>query len=153
MISIKYEDIFSDFLGDIEDYNLASLSVSDANEEMVEYFHKALRNPYIRRLFKTLNIDDTIQEISFEMRNKIDDEADKDFIINILSKEMLVVWLRPFINKTSLINQRVTSSKESKFYSQSQHLTELTSLLEDTKTEVRQIIRDRGYVSRTYSEG
>lgn len=152
MPSLNYEEIFSSFLGDVEDYNLASLSVSDANEEMVEYLHKSLGNPYIRRLFSSLTLDDDIQIMSFEMRNSFDAYSDKEFIISILSKEMVVNWLSPFVYKTSLINQRITSSKESKFYSQAQHLSEMKGLFDDCKLEVRKMIRDRSYILTSYAE-
>lgn len=150
MTSVSYEDIFSFFLGNVTDYNIASLDISDANELMVEYLHKAVSEPYIRRLFSSITLDDVVQKINFEMKYAIDEEDDLYFVMNILSKEMVVEWLKPLVRKTTLINQHITSSKESKFYSQATHLTSLRGLLEDVVVDVRKTIRDRGYVNNAY---
>ena len=65
MASISYEEVFSSFLGNVTDYNLASLSVTDAYEIMSEYLHKTMAEPYVYRLFSTVKLDDETQTIHF----------------------------------------------------------------------------------------
>lgn len=150
MTSISYDDIFSQFLGNINDYQLSSLIASDSYVLMVEELHKALSKPYLRRLFSQSELDDEIQTFSFDMEYAVDSSSDIDFVINVLSNAMVVEWLNPMVNKTSLLHQHITSSKESNFYSQASHLKELKSLRDDTRIEIRKMIRDRGYIWNSY---
>lgn len=150
MTSLSYEDIFSNFMGYVTDYDLASLDESDVYEILSEYLHKVLSKSYVRRLFSSISIDDDIQQISFEMKSEVDEYSDKDFINNILAKGMILEWLEPQVKKTSLIHQHLTSSKESKFYSQSSHLSELRTLYSETEIEFRRLIKDRGFIFNPY---
>lgn len=150
MTSLSYEDIFSNFLGYITDYDFAHLNDDDAYTLMSEYLQKAISKTYIRRLFSSVNMDNEIQEINFEVSHPTEESEDLFFIQTILAKGMVVEWLEPQVKKTSLIHQHITSSKESKFYSQAMHLSEIRSLLEDTKIEIRKLIRDRGYIYNSY---
>ena len=149
MASLSYDEIFSDFLGSVTDYELASIDIDDMYGLMTEYLHKTLSLSYVRRLFSSLNLDDTIQEMSFEVVNSVDDAADLDFIKYILSKGMVVEWLKPQVRSKLNIAQ-FFGGKEQKFYAQSNHLSELRGLLEDTQLEMRKAIRDRGYIYNPY---
>lgn len=150
MTSIKYEDIFSLFLGEIEDPKLASLKQSQAYELMTEYLHKAIGEPYVRRLFSSLTLNDELLKLDFELKYETADSSDEDFVTKILYKGMLVEWLTPQVRSKLNIAQMMTSNKESKFYSQAQHLSELRGMLEDTKTELRQIISEHGFIYNAY---
>ena len=152
MASLSYDEIFSDFLGSVTDYELASINIDDMYGLMTEYLHKTLSQSYIRRLFSSVSFDDTIQVFTFEMANSVDNTADLDFTRYILSKGMVVEWLKPQVRSKTNIAQMFTG-KEEKFYSQAQHLSELRGLLEDTKLELRKVIRDRGYIYNPYLEG
>ena len=152
MASLSYDEIFSDFLGSVTDYDLASVNIDDMYGLMTEYLHKALSQSYVRRLFTTINFDDVVQNLSFEMNNGVDDTADLDFVKYILSKGMVVEWLKPQVRSKVNIAQ-FFGGKEQKYYSQSQHLSELRGLLEDTQLEMRKAIRDRGYIYNPYLEG
>ena len=149
MTSLSYDEIFSDFLGSVTDYGLASIDIDDMYGSMTEYLHKTLSLSYIRRLFSSINLDDTIQKINFEVANKVDDDADIDFIKYILSKGMVVEWLKPQVRSKLNIAQ-MFGGKEQKFYAQSTHLSELRGLLEDTQLELRKAVRDRGYIYNPY---
>lgn len=149
MASLSYDDIFSDFLGSVTDYGLASIDIDDMYGLMTEYLHKALSLSYVRRLFSSVDLDDTIQEITFDVVNSIDENADIDFIKYILSKGMVVEWLKPQVRSKLNIAQ-FFGGKEQKYYSQSNHLSELRGLLEDVQLELRKAIRDRGYIYNPY---
>ena len=84
------------------------------------------------------------------MKYETADNSDEDFVTKILYKGMLVEWLTPQVRSKLNIAQMMTSNKESKFYSQAQHLSELRGMLEDTKIELRQIISEHGFIYNTY---
>lgn len=149
MTSIKYEDIFSLFLGEIEDPKLASLKQSQAYELMTEYLHKTIGEPYVRRLFSSLTLNDELLKLDFELKYETTDNSDEDFVTKILYKGMLVEWLTPQVRSKLNIAQ-FFGGKEQKFYSQSNHLSELRGMLEDTKIELRQIISEHGFIYNTY---
>lgn len=151
MTSLSYNEIFSYFLGSVTDYHLAELDTSDAYIMMTEYLRKSLAKSYIRRLFSTVTMDDEIQTLTFEMSIVVDEDGDEEFIKHILSKSMIVEWLEPQVRSHNNTLQAFTS-KEAKWFSQSNHLSELRALLEDTKIEVRKSIRDRGYIYNPYLE-
>lgn len=152
MASLSYDEIFSDFLGSVTDYDLASIDIDDMYGLMTEYLHKALSQSYVRRLFASVNFDDVVQNLTFEMDNSVDDAADLDFVKYILSKGMVVEWLKPQVRSKVNIAQ-FFGGKEQKWFSQAQHLSELRGLLEDTQLEMRKAIRDRGYIYNPYLEG
>lgn len=150
MASIDYDDIFASFLGSIEDTKLFSLEASDANIIMTEYLQKALSKPYVTKLFSSIYMDGVSQAVMFEMAIPTDESSDLFFVRDILSKCMVVEWLSPIVNKTSLLKQMITSSKESKFFSQASHLTELKSLLKDTRIDMEKQILDRDMMYNAY---
>lgn len=152
MASLSYDEIFSDFLGSVTDYDLASIKIDDMYGLMTEYLHKTLSQSYVRRLFSSITFDDIVQMFTFEMANSVDDEADLDFVRYILSKGMVVEWLKPQVRSKVNIAQ-FFGGKEQKWFSQAQHLSELRGLLEDTQLEMRKAIRDRGYIYNPYLEG
>lgn len=150
MASVSYETIFSNFLGDISDPTLANLSMSEAYGLMTEYLHKVVAQSYVRRIFKSLELHDTILVMDYEMNHSVNN-SDEDFVIYVLSKGMVVEWLQPQVKSKVNIAQ-FFSGKESKFFSQSNHISELRAMLDDTQRELRNAIRDRGYIYNSYLE-
>ena len=152
MASLFYDTIYSRLFGKIEAYDFIELPENDLNDFLCNWIHSASANPYVRKLFITFSLDDEIQSISYEMKYSVDELTDEEFIIEILSLGMVVAWLEPKINSINNIAQ-MFGSKEEKFYSQSQHLSELRSLVNDSKKTQRRMIADRGYVWNSYLDG
>lgn len=152
MISLDYEDIFSSFLGSVTDYNLASLDATEAHEILKEYLHKSLATRYVNRLFSSMKLDDDIQLFSFEMKYPIDDEIDREFVINALAKWMAYEWSQNKVSSTTLVMQ-LLAGKEQKFYSQSTHLSETKALKQNLYDEAYGYIMRRGYIDNEYLEG
>lgn len=150
-MTLSYEDIFSRFLGYITDYNIASMNMDDAYDMMREWLRKAYSKPYLRRLFSSSTLDDEIQTLTYEMDFIVEDEADKDFVSDILAKGMVIEWLQPQV-KSKLFTQQMFAGKEQKFFAQANHVSELRGLLEDITLEQRKMIRDRGYINNSYLE-
>lgn len=149
MTSISYEDIFNYFLGNVTDYQIASLSYEDAFSLMIEWLHKALSSANISRLFSDYCLDDEIQKFSFSLECEVKENIDIEFIKNILAKSMVIEWLRPQV-RSKLLTSQYFGGKESNFYSQSSHLTQLRGLLEDSELEVERMLTNRDFVYNSY---
>lgn len=152
MASLPYDIVYSRFLSKVEAYDFIELQANDLTDILCDWMHSASANPYVRRLFKTFSLDDEIQEFSFEMKYVLDDYSDTDFVIEILAIGMVVAWLDPKINSINNILQ-MFGSKDEKWYSQSQHLSELRALKNDSRKLQRRMIADRGYAWNTYLDG
>ena len=152
MTSLNYNKIYSRLFTKIEAYDFIELSEEMLNEFLCNWVHSATANPYVRRLFSSFTLDDEIQSIAYEMKYTIDEQSDEEFVIEILALGIAVAWLEPKINSITNIAQ-MFGSKDEKFYSQSQHLSELRNLLNDFKKQQRRMIADRGYAWNSYLDG
>lgn len=152
MITIEFTDVFDVFHDKVDAYDFLDLSNDEIENFEKSWLRTAGSKPYVRRLFSTYNMDSDNETVSFEMSYAIDDDTDKDFVIEILALGMCVEWLNPKVNSLDNIFQ-VFGSKEEKFYSQSQHLKEIRALRDSWKNEQRKLIRDRGYMYNSYIEG
>lgn len=148
-MTLSYDDVFSSFLGYVTDYNIASMNMSDAYEMMTEWLHKACSKPYLRRLFSELSFEDDIQVLTFEMEYEKDENMDKDFTLEILSKGMVIEWVQPQV-KSKLLTSQFFGGKEQRWFAQANQLDQLRGLLEDTILEQRKMVRDRGYIYNSY---
>jgi len=148
MTSVNYTQIFETFLGNITDYNFTNLSISDSYSLMTEYLHKVVAETYLRRIFSSIKLDDEVQTVSFSLKYS-DGEDETEFVINAISKWMVYEWLQKQVRSVDLTAQYF-GSKESKYYSQSAHLSELRGLLDDAYKEARFFVGDRGYINNSY---
>lgn len=152
MTSLKYNNIYSRLFSKIEAYDFIELSEEDLNDFLCSWIHSASANPYVRRLFSTFILDDEIQEISYEIKYSVDEFSDIEFITEILTLGVVIAWLEPKINSINNIAQ-MFGSKEEKYYSQAQHLSELQKLLDSCQKKQRRMIADRGYAWNSYLDG
>lgn len=146
----NYQDVYSRFLNKISDYEFAGLAESDASAMMLSWLQASFSQPYIYRIFGSFSADDEIAEFNYELSNSVNDYMDKNFVEELLSHQMVVEWLEPRVNNTTLLNQMISNSKEAKWFSQAQHISELRSSLDDAKDKVRSMLRDRGYIYNSY---
>lgn len=153
MASLLYEQIYSSLLRKITDYDFLRVSRQDAEEQLNEYLHSAISKPYCRRLFSSVLFDDELAEITYELNQTTDESQDQDFVIEMLALGMLIEWTEPMVNSKLLQQQMITSSKESKFYSQAQHLSTVQAVYDSTVKKQRDLIRDRGYIYNPYLGG
>lgn len=152
MTSLTYDVIYSRLFSKIEAYDFIELPEDDLNGLLCDWIHSASANPYVRRLFKSFNLDDELQEISYEMKYSVDEFSDTEFIVEVLALGVVVAWLEPKVNSINNIAQ-MFGSKEEKFYSQSQHISELRNLVNDSIKKQRRMIADRGYAWNSYLDG
>ena len=152
MTSLNYDIIYSRLFSKIEAYDFIELQENELNDFLCNWIHSSSANPYVRRLFSTFSLDDEIQEIYYEMKYSVDEFSDTEFITEVLTLGVVVAWLEPKINSINNIAQ-MFGSKEEKFYSQSQHISELRALVNDAKKQQRRMIADRGYAWNSYLDG
>ena len=148
----SYNDIYSRFLLKIRDYEFAGLPEPDATEEMREWLRSALSHAYVYRIFNSFSADDEIAEIEYTLKSSVDDYSDKNFVEELLGCQMVAEWLSPKLKSTTLLNQMITNSKESKFYAQANHISQLRDVYTDSENKVRSMLRDRGYIYNAYLE-
>ena len=146
----SYNDIYSRFLNKIRDYEFAGKPEPNATGQMLEWLRSALSHPYIYRIFKVFSADDETAELEYTLTNSVDEYQDKNFVEELLAYQMIYEWLTPRVNNTSYIEQLLTNSKESKFFSQQQHLGQLRDLHAEMETKVHSMLRDKGYIYNSY---
>lgn len=146
---LNYQDIYSRFLAKITDYDFLKRSTDDSYEYMCSWLHSAMSKPYVRRKFQTFKMNDEVMNLTFELRNSVDEDSDYEFVTEIAALGMVVEWLAPRVQSTNNVNQ-IYSGKEQKFYSQSNHMQTVNDLWNTTKNTVRKMIRDYGYINNSY---
>lgn len=140
----EYTEIYSRFYMCVTDYKLAGLSERVANELLNGYLRRTSAMPMVRRLFETFAMDDDIEEIEYTLRVPLDDDSDKDFVEEILALGMILNWVSPQYHNVLNTSQLFTNS-EQRFYSQSAHMSELKAMYEKAQSDLKKLIRDRGY--------
>ena len=113
MITLEFEDIYNSFHNKIDAYDFLELTEDEINEFEISWLKTAGSKPYVRRLFSSYKFDEDEEVIEFEMRYATDDDADLDFVTEILALGMVVAWLMPKVNSMDNIFQ-VYGSKEEK---------------------------------------
>lgn len=146
----SYENIYSCFLSKITEYKFVTLPQDDAYELMRGWLRSAVSKPYIRRIFSSLKLDDEVLQIQFEVLDTVDKYTDFDYAVEVIASGMVIEWLEPQVKSVVNIAQ-MFGGAEQKFYAQSTHLSELRKLLDESKAELRKMIRDHGYFFREYS--
>jgi len=153
MASLSYETIYSSLLRKITDYDFLCDSVDEVKASLAEYLHSAISKPYCRRMFMSVSFDNELEEITYDLKQITDEEQDNDFVTEMLALGMLVEWIEPILNSKLSMQQMITSSKESKFYSQAQHLSTIQSVYNGAVKKQRDLIRDRGFIYNRYLGG
>lgn len=149
----SYNDIYSRFLNKIRDYEFAGLPEPNATEQMREWLQSALSHSYIYRIFDSFSADDEIAEIEYTLKTSVDEYNDKNFVEELLGYAVVVEWVTPKVQTTTLLNQMITNSKEQKFYAQANQLAQLRELKADAEYKVRAMLRDKGYIHNSYLGG
>lgn len=146
----SYNKIYSRFLSKIRDYEFAGLPEPNATEQMKEWLQSSLSHSYIYRIFDSFSADDEIAEVEYTLKSSVDEYSDKHFVEELLGNAMVIEWVTPKVNTTTLLNQMITNSKEQKFYAQANQLSQLRELKADTENKVRSMLRDKGYIYNSY---
>lgn len=151
-MTLQYQEVYDRFLQKITDYSFLEYDANFIYDSMKGWLHSAASQPLVRAKFSTLSFDDEIIELNFALNTSVDDDSDKYFVAEILSRGMVIEWLEPQVKSQLHINQ-FFGGKEQKWFAQANHLNSIRQMLEDAKKEQRKMIRDYGYVNNSYIGG
>ena len=144
---LSYSTLFSRVLNKINDQKELSLDESDLLEIYTERLHSVVGKPRVRRLFSSISLDDEIQEMTFTLNNSVDEESDKDFVLEILSLGMAIEWLQPQVDSIIHTSVMIGGKEEKKLLDNHKNMIER---LDSMKKEQNKMIRDYGYMYNSY---
>ena len=146
-MTLSYSTLFSRVLNKINDPKELSLDENDLLEIYTERLHSVVGKPRVRRLFSSLSLDDEIQEMTFTLNNSVDEESDKDFVLEILSLGMAIEWLQPQVDSVIHTSVMIGGKEEKKLLDNHKNMIER---LDSMKKEQNKMIRDYGYMYNSY---
>ena len=144
---LSYSTLFSRVLNKINDQKELSLDENDLLEIYTERLHSVVGKPRVRRLFSSLSLDDEIQEMTFTLNNSVDEESDKDFVLEVLSLVMAIEWLQPQVDSVIHTSVMIGGKEEKKLLDNHKNMIER---LDSMKKEQNKMIRDYGYMYNSY---
>ena len=144
---LSYSTLFSRVLNKINDQKELSLDENDLLEIYTERLHSVVGKPRVRRLFSSLTLDDEIQEMTFALNNSVDEESDKDFVLEILSLGMAIEWLQPQVDSVIHTSVMIGGKEDKKLLDNHKNMIER---LDNMKKEQNKMIRDYGYMYNSY---
>lgn len=147
---LSYDKLFSRVLNKINDPKELSLDESDLLEIYTERLHSVIGKPRVRRLFSSITLDDEIQEMTFTLNNSVDEYADEDFVLEVLTLGMVIEWLQPQVDSLNYVVQMVGGKEEKMMQN---HYKPIQDRLENLKVEQNKMIRDYGYMYNSYIKG
>ena len=146
-MTLSYSTLFSRVLNKINDPKELSLDENDLLEIYTERLHSVVGKPRVRRLFSSLTLDDEIQEMTFALNNSVDEESDKDFVLEILSLGMAIEWLQPQVDSVIHTSVMIGGKEEKRVLDNHKNMIER---LDSMKKEQNKMIRDYGYMYNSY---
>lgn len=146
----SFDKIFSRFLMLVNDYNLAQLPEADVYDMEVEWLYAASSDPRVRQKFSYFEIDEMMREVSYELTNPVDEYADEEFVVRVLSIGMAIAWLQPQVDSILYTSPFIGGKEEKKIIDQ--HGATI-SRLEAMKNELKKTLRDYGYYYNSYVNG
>ena len=144
---LPYSTLFSRVLNKINDPKELSLDENDLLEIYTERLHSVVGKPRVRRLFSTISLDDELQEMTFTLNNSVDEESDKDFVLEILSLGMAIEWLQPQVDSVIHTSVMIGGKEEKRVLDNHKNMIER---LDSMKREQNKMIRDYGYMYNSY---
>ena len=144
---LSYSALFSRVLNKINDPKELSLDENDLLEIYTERLHSVVGKPRVRRLFSTLTLDDELQEMTFTLNNSVDEESDRDFVLEILSLGMAIEWLQPQVDSVIHTSVMIGGKEEKKVLDNHKNMIDR---LDSMKKEQNKMIRDYGYMYNSY---
>ena len=144
---LSYSTLFSRVLNKINDPKELSLDENDLLEIYTERLHSVVGKPRVRRLFSTLTLDDELQEMTFTLNNSVDEESDRDFVLEILSLGMAIEWLQPQVDSVIHTSVMIGGKEEKKVLDNHKNMIDR---LDSMKKEQNKMIRDYGYIYNSY---
>lgn len=135
----SYETIYNRALSKIEDPTLAMLN----DEDLENMLHGWLTSAIAKHRKCTHDLsdrDDELRQFNVDLT-----DIEQEILAILMTREWVGQQLKSVTNTL-----QVYSGKETKYYSQAQHLSELRALDESLRLEAQQLSRDYTYVDNDY---
>lgn len=149
-MTCDYEKIYSRFYRLVNDPKFFDVEENYAYELMCGWLHDAISDPYIRKIFSSITLDDEIMLIDFSLSTSIDEFSDEEFVISVFAQYMVIQWMKPQIE--SVLNTAfVLGGKEEKKI-QANYKNNIERL-DSLEIKLKKYIRDYGYEYNSYLSG
>lgn len=118
-----------------------------AREVMKEWLHEVASIPFVRQAFKTLEFDDEMEILTYELENSVNKESDDDFVIKVFSDGFVICWMKPKVESAVNLAFIVSGKDEKKLLD---HYQPNIDRLEKLEIKLKKYIRDYGYHFGSY---
>jgi len=144
---MNYEEIYSRSYMKKYDPNFYK-DQNYAYETMREWMHEIASFPYVRKEFTTLTLDDEIEELTYVVKNSIDEDYDAEYVKKIFSDGFVICWMRPLVD--SILNLAVVVGEKDKKKIQSNYDVNIERL-DSLEKKHKKYVRDHGYTYNNIS--
>ena len=110
---MDYEVIYNKFLSKIDDPKLLSYEDYILYEILEDYLTSTLAMPHVRKLFKTIALNENLEIFTYKLNVTLDEYSDTAFVLEVLAKGMVIQWMTQKID-TSLSFATMVGGKEEK---------------------------------------
>ena len=149
-MTLTYEQIVSRYRGIIDDPKELSLNLDDLWEIWTERLHMVISDPRVISKFSNIQMNDTIQEINFELKNSVNEFADKEFVIKLFSLGMSIEWLRPKVDSVLYTSMYIGGKEEKMLLNNYKPMIERLKRLE---SKFSNLLSQYGYINNSYVRG
>ena len=150
MVTITYEKIFSRFLSRLSDPRIVSWTDDEVYEWELEFLHSATADVRFRNAFSAFKCDDVGQEVIFELEYSLDDQADSEYVIDLIVLGMVIAWMGPEVENLTMIGLMIGGKEEKKLVD---HHSVTKERYNELQSRFYKKIRDRDYLYNDYIEG
>ena len=145
---MTYEEIFSQFYSKIEDPTFfQKYSKDEAYDLMRTWLHSIVAEPYIRKCFSSISLDDEVLELTFELKHSVDKDSDDYFIKSIFTQGMVIAWMKKKIDANVKLAAMIGGKEEKAMLN---NYKPNVLRLEQLEIQLRKMIRDYGYIYNDY---
>lgn len=145
---MTYEEIYSQFYSKIDDPTFfKKYSKDEAYDLMRSWMHSVASLPFLKVRFSSIVLDDEILDLTFQLKNPVDEDSDNDFVKDIFAQGMVICWMQQKIDKAVSLATVVGTKEEKTILN---NYKNNIARLKDLKVQFRKIIRDYGYINNDY---
>lgn len=145
---MTYEEIYSQFYSKKTDPTFfQKYSKDEAYELMKNWLHSLVAMPYIRKCFSSITLDDEILEMTFVLKNSINEESDSYFVKDIFAQGLAICWMRQKVDKMEAFATVIGTKEEKTILN---NYKNNMARLEQLEVQLRKAIRDYGYINNEY---
>lgn len=149
MPTLNYESVYDRALSRVKDTELFQLVEDDFYNYMKNWLKAAIALPQFRKQFSSFKTDDEIMVLNFSLRNPVDEEYDKEFVINILSEGLIVNYLPSKIDTGVNMAVMIGGKEEKKLID---NYGKMQERLHDLEVKLGRELSQHGYYFGGYGE-